>query len=91
LVKNFSKINVYRTTANTSSAANAKGLVVAVDGIAELVHNPLAKAMQLDWPRIVPADVQGEQTKHAGVPVSNPLASGVLGFVTDIETMAGRT
>ncbi len=65
LLKNFSKIDINRTTADTSAATYAKRLIIAVDGVAELVHDPLAETMLLDGSRVVSAGVQGEQAKHA--------------------------
>ena len=73
-----------------SAAAGAQGLAEPVVVVLELVHDPVAKALRLNVPGVVPGGVVGELAEAAGVPVLPAVPLPFRSFVVDVETVAGR-
>ena len=67
---NFPDIDVDRTIAHTAAATGALHTVtVLIDIVFQFVHETLPNTLKFLVSRIVARPVQGEEWKHAGIPV----------------------
>ena len=80
-----------RARRDASAAPDAKRNMKATDTVTEFVHDPLAGALFLGRPRIMPRDMPGEQVELAGIPDPHTGAIHTPRFLLDIKAMAGRT
>ena len=74
LVQYVAQIKVHRAVHHAPAAAYAAHFAIAVNRVAELVHEALAPPLLARGSRVVTGGLAGEQRKHAGVPEPQPLS-----------------